>query len=282
MSARETTIVAGVAFSPHAQLIASTAFVLARRLSARVVFIHVGSEDVETRQRLNTVLREAEITGDCELVLRPGNPAEILLDVADELHADLLITGALESEGMLQTLFGSVARKVARRAHCPVLLLPLNVHTVPRLDNVVMGVRSGESVDSMLNFTLKLIRSAGQSKLHIVQESDYALRLAARYVDEREREEFESRQRSSLADALSVYDFSGIHLEVAVLDDTAEGIGLAEYARNNGADLVVTQAPSRALTLRDRIITHPAESVLVNLPCGILLYRSESKSAGKE
>lgn len=282
MSARETTIVAGVAFSPHAQLIAATAFVFARRLSARVVFVHVGPEDAETRQRLAAVLHEAEITGDCELILRPGNPAEILLEVAEELHADLLITGALESEGMLQTLFGSVARKIARRAQCMVLLLPLNVHTVPRLDHVVMGVRSGEPVESMLNFTLRLLRSAGQSSLRIVQESDYALRLAARYLDEREREAFDSKQRSDLADSLSVFDFSGIDLQVEVLDDSAEGVGLVEHARNNGADLVITQAPSRTLTLRDRLITHPTESVLLDLPCGILLYRSKSKSIGNE
>ncbi len=276
MSERESTIVAGVAFSPHAQLIASSAFVFARRMAARVVFVHVGEEDAETRARLQTMLRAAEGAGECELILRPGNPEDVLLDAAQEVGAQLLITGALESEGMLQRIFGSVARKVARRAKCPVLLLPLNVQSIPRLDRVVLGVHSGEDITAMLRFTLMLLRTAGKSRLHIVQEADFMNRLAARYVDDGEREAFENQQRGALADTLSVYDLSGVDVEAEVLDDSAEGVAIMEYARTIGADLVITQAPPRALTILDRFTSHPADSVLFSLACGILLYRVQA------
>lgn len=273
MSDRESTIVAGVAFSPHAQIIASTAFEFARRLDARVVFVHVGDDDAENRHRLREMLRAANIDTECELILRTGDPADVLTGAAEELEAELLVTGALETEGMFQRIFGSVARKIARRAQCPVLLLPLNVHSVPRLDRVVLGVRKGEDFSEMLQFTLHLLHTAGKSHLHIVQEADYANRLAARYVEDSELEEFESMQRSMLADLLAEYDFTGVDVDVEVLDDSDEGIAIVEHARNIGADLVITQAPPRALTLRDRFITHPAESVLFSLPCGILLFR---------
>jgi nucleotide-binding universal stress UspA family protein len=276
------TIVAGVAFSPHAGLIASTAFEFARRLHARVVFVHVGEDREETRTRLRELLRAANVSSDCELLLRSGDPADVLIGAAEEEQADLLVTGALETERMIQRIFGSVARKVARRATCPVLLLPLNVNIIPRLDRVVLGVRTGEDISAMLQFALKLLHSAGKSRLHIVQEADYMNRLAARYVDDDDIEQFESMQRSMLADTLSEYDFSGVDVHVEVLDDSAEGIAIVEYARNTGADLVITQAPPRALTLRDRFITHPAESVLFSLPCGILLYRAMGEWAGTE
>ncbi|MDX9757810.1 MAG: universal stress protein [Bacteroidota bacterium] len=277
----ESTIVAGVAFSPHAQLIAATAFAFARRLGARVLFVHVG-EDVETtRARLRAMLRAANVDTACELILRSGDPADVLTGVAEQVNATLLVTGALETEGMLQRIFGSVARKIARRALCPVLLLPLSVHAIPRLDRVVLGIRAGEEFSGMLAFTLRLLRSAGQTRLHVVQEADYLNRLAARYVDEREATEFENAQRSMLADTLAEYDLTGLDIEMDVLDDSTEGIAVIEYARRIEADLVITQAPPRALTLRDRYISHPADSVLFSLPCGILLYRADS-TAGKE
>ena len=277
----ETTIVAGVAFSPHAKSIASIASVFARRLSARLAFVHVGEEDAEARERLQSLLGAAGVTDEHELVLRSGNPADVLLEVATEKNAGLLIMGGMESEGMLERIFGSVARKVARRALCPVLLIPLDVRTSPSLDHVILGIRYGEDLDSVLQFTLELLRSAGKSRLHIVQESDFASRLAARYIDDEERAEFRKSQKSALTDMLSVHDFSGIDLQVAVLDESAEGVALVEYARKTDADLVITQAPSRSLTLRDRLITHPAEALLFMLPCGILLYRCGA-DAGEE
>ena len=282
MSDRESTIVAGVAFSPHAQIIASTAFEFARRLDARVVFVHVGEDDDQNRDRLREMLRAANIDTECELILRTGDPADVLTGAAEELEAELLVTGALETEGMFQRIFGSVARKIARRALCPVLLLPLHVNSIPRLDRVVLGVHSGEDISSMLRFTLKLLHAAGKSRLCFVQEADYMNRLAARYVDERDIEDFDSMQRSMLADMLSEYDLSGLDIDIEVLDDSAEGIAIVEYARKTGADLVITQAPPRALTLRDRFISHPADSVLFSLPCGILLFRSAADTVEKE
>jgi nucleotide-binding universal stress UspA family protein len=276
VSDRTEVIVAGVAFSPHAQLIAATASRFSALLGARTVFVHVGEEAEETRVRLADVLRAAAVDSDCELLLRTGSPEDVLLAVAEEQQAALMVTGALEEEGMFQRIFGSVARRIARKAGCPVLLIPLNVHHVPKLEHVVMGVRFGEDIAPMLSYTLNLLRAAGEHRLHIVQETDYADRLAARYVDQRERDEFDSEQYRALIDYLSVYDLSDFEVEVKVLDDSAEGIAIVEYARSVGSDLVITQAPSRALTFWDRVFTHPAESALTSLPCGMLLYRGET------
>ena len=276
VSDRTDVVVAGVAFSPHAQLIAATGSRFSSLLGAKTVFVHVGEEGEETRTHLSNVLREAGVHSDCELVLRSGSPEDVLLDIAEERDAILLVTGALEEEGMFRRIFGSVARKIARRAECQVLLIPVTVTRVPRLENVVLGVRFGEDITPMLKYTLKLLRAAGQSRLHIVQETDFADRLAARYVADRNRDEFESDQQSALVDYLSVYDLTDFDVVVEVLDESAEGIAIVEYARKIGADLVVTQAPSRALTLWDRVLTHPAESAMTSLPCGMLLFREET------
>ena len=58
--------------------------------------------------------------------MRIGNPAQQILAFLEEAHADLVIMGR-QGHGAFETLlFGNIAGKVARRAACPVLLIPLD------------------------------------------------------------------------------------------------------------------------------------------------------------
>ncbi len=59
-----------------------------------------------------------------DIVVRVGDPREIVLTVADEVGADLIVLGTHARRGIGRVLLGSVAESVTRRAHCPVLVLP--------------------------------------------------------------------------------------------------------------------------------------------------------------
>ena len=54
-------------------------------------------------------------------MLREGSPREAILQVADELRADLIVMGTHGRKGVSRVLLGSVAEKVVRTAPCPVL-----------------------------------------------------------------------------------------------------------------------------------------------------------------
>lgn len=53
--------------------------------------------------------------------------SERLVDIADELHADLLIIGTHGRRGFKRLILGSVAEGVARLSKIPVLLIPAKV-----------------------------------------------------------------------------------------------------------------------------------------------------------
>lgn len=53
-----------------------------------------------------------------------GEPVKVILDVASQQGAELIVIGTHGRSGFAQLLLGSVAEKVVRRARCPVLIVP--------------------------------------------------------------------------------------------------------------------------------------------------------------
>lgn len=52
-----------------------------------------------------------------------GRPATKLVELAKELHADMLVMGTHAREGIDRLFFGSVAAEVVRASECPVLTI---------------------------------------------------------------------------------------------------------------------------------------------------------------
>lgn len=57
-----------------------------------------------------------------ELVIRPGDPFQVLSDVAHEVRADCVVVGSSESIG--HRFAGSLAVRLVRNAHWPVTVVP--------------------------------------------------------------------------------------------------------------------------------------------------------------
>ena len=67
------------------------------------------------------LLEERGIEAEYQVAL--GNPAEMILDVAEERGADMIVVGSREV-GLIQRLLGqSVSGAVQRKAHCDVLIV---------------------------------------------------------------------------------------------------------------------------------------------------------------
>lgn len=58
-----------------------------------------------------------------EFIGLDGLPAEEIVELADERHADLIVVGTREAGFLERLLVGSVSKGVARRAHCDVLIV---------------------------------------------------------------------------------------------------------------------------------------------------------------
>jgi len=70
-------------------------------------------------EKLKEALRDACAEG--ETVVREGTPAGEIVDAADELHAELVVVGAVGQSGLRRLRLGSVAEAVAYSSPVPVL-----------------------------------------------------------------------------------------------------------------------------------------------------------------
>lgn len=103
------------------------AVTIVERFSARLLVVYVlespgeGPEEKEM-DRLCTWIPE-EIQARCQMkeVVRKGNPAEQILEVADSADCDMIVLGAQHKRFRDTTVIGTTTMNVTRHAPCPVL-----------------------------------------------------------------------------------------------------------------------------------------------------------------
>jgi nucleotide-binding universal stress UspA family protein len=79
-------------------------------------------EDVDaTLEAAATIAREAGV--EANVYPRQGDPADAILDVAEEQEADLIVVGNKGMTGAKRFLLGSVPNKVSHHAPCSVLII---------------------------------------------------------------------------------------------------------------------------------------------------------------
>ena len=83
---------------------------------------------VNPREEVDNTLSEAadivkESGLDVEIFARQGDPADAILDVAEETDADLIVVGNKGMTGAKRFLLGSVPNKVSHHAPCSVLII---------------------------------------------------------------------------------------------------------------------------------------------------------------
>lgn len=83
-------------------------------------------KDDERKQKVQSFLGKKVYDlgyGVINVEVRIGDPGMQISDYAKEIEADLIVISSHGERGFLQNLIGSVAERVVRRAHCPVLVL---------------------------------------------------------------------------------------------------------------------------------------------------------------
>jgi universal stress protein E len=146
LSAGAKTFLVPTDFSDCARKAAKEALVLAESFRGRIIFFHVvdlyplytvayadefgvsvplpppAPEVIEKEwQDFLSGLPVKEV--DWEKYTEEGEAATTILQEADQKHADLIVMGTHGRTGLEYMLLGSVAEKVVRRAHCPVLTI---------------------------------------------------------------------------------------------------------------------------------------------------------------
>jgi nucleotide-binding universal stress UspA family protein len=142
-----SSIVVGTDGSPTAQEAVRQAAQLAKSVNAKVYIVSAFEpvsdarlrdeqqqvpEDlqwmVNPREDVEDALEEGaqSLEGDglaVETIARQGDPADAILDVAEEKGADLIVVGNKGMKGAKRFLLGSVPNKISHHAPCSVMII---------------------------------------------------------------------------------------------------------------------------------------------------------------
>lgn len=109
---------------------------------------------------------EEQMTVD--IVSREGPTAKVILDVAKEREAGLIITGQKDRGNAVRKLFGSTVTRLAQKTHVPLIVVPEGaVYTTPRA--IALANDMSESNDIHTLDMLHLLTETLHSKLYIVR-----------------------------------------------------------------------------------------------------------------
>jgi nucleotide-binding universal stress UspA family protein len=140
------TILFGTDFSADSDYAFSLATALARDYHARLLIAHVrevpivavgefgytppDGEDVSEAEERLTALKPSDQTIEVDYLLAEGSAGTELIRLADDHDCDLIVVGSHGHTGLARLLMGSVAERIVRGAHCPVLVVkqPLATH----------------------------------------------------------------------------------------------------------------------------------------------------------
>ncbi|HTW13314.1 MAG TPA: universal stress protein [Solirubrobacteraceae bacterium] len=142
------SILVGTDGSSTAATAVQEAVRLASRLSARLLIVSAYEPVSDLRQReerqalpedaqwmvgpredvLNVLERARELAqrdgvGSIETFARQGDPADAIIDVAEEQSCDLIVVGNKGMTGAKRFLLGSVPNKISHHAPCSVLIV---------------------------------------------------------------------------------------------------------------------------------------------------------------
>lgn len=266
-----------VALSPTSGLVAREASRLSRSLGLRMRFLHVGARTPAIHRRFQTLLEHSLTESGGDVTFRTGRIEDV---VAEEAQAsDLVVLGALEQEGPLGSFFSSVARRVARTAPCPTLLLPSPSPNPEPFRRLVAVMDPSTPSPEMLRDVLELARAEHVEILHVVQELELpALNLALEEGADLDQTEEERRvsvlaARHRLANLLEDCQADQVPIRVESLAGR-EGLEAIRYSQENSADLLIVPAPERdQSTVLERLFPRGTDLTLLNLPCALLAWR---------
>jgi len=279
-------IAVGVAFSPTSEAMLAETIRLAKLFNSEVLLIHVGARTAEVEQRMNAMMAKCEALRDrVSVIWGSGDPVNVILDSCKKNHVDLLVTGALKKENLVQYYVGSIARKVLRKAGCSVLtIINPSIESVP-YKNIVVSAEASPHVVDAISTACGFAPKDYSAWLHVVKEVKlYGLSMAA--ADQHTEEEYDDvrqglvkQEIENVNEMMRHIPHEGVRINVKTVSGKS-GFELSGFAHRKNAELLVIGAPPRRFSLIDRLFPHDMEYILADLPCSLLVvqpskYRKE-------
>lgn len=213
-------------------------------------------------------------------VLR-GRAATQIVELANEIRADLIVVGSRGLGTWKRLLLGSVSAEIVDHATCPVL-----VARKPSVGSVILGDDGSEGSRAAAGLLARLPALAGSSiKVVAVAEVLNATALgfspavSGAFMTEmiESTAEAEERLGELTKTTAAILGNAGITAETDVLSGNPAH-ELVRLARSSGADLVVVGTTGLTGVAR-AVLGSVARNVLINAPCSVLVVHQPGTTA---
>jgi len=273
------TILTGIAFSPNLKANVFETLRLGSLLNAKVVLVHVGDKNNKKEQQiLEYCSAFPEFKDQVSVIWKSGNPVEVIITACKEQQADLLILGAAKQNKINKYYLGAVAKKIAKKAPCSLLLLiKPSVDRIPCRHIVVNGLKHPKT-NNTIQASFEFASAIGSSNVTIVEEVSQS-EVTIKVDDDKSlekstllQEQILERETSRVSIILNEIDSSlkkGINIKSQGIFGT-RGYSIGHYAKVKRADLLVMNKPEKS-TFWDKIFPQDIDYILSELPTDVLI-----------
>jgi nucleotide-binding universal stress UspA family protein len=231
-------------------------------------------------EKIAEALRKTGLT--VETRLGQGPPGPVLIELAERVHADLIVIGTRGLTGFEHLLFGSTAEHVVRRSRCPVLTIhPKDGEPREPVETVIVPTDlSADAAQAVEVFTQVF---DGVGRPHVV------LAFAdptPPYLDPFKHENLEKwhqpdllkqeidEQMNPLVTKLRDH---GFEVEAVVLDGGPVP-AIVDLARERSADMIVMSTHGRSAIV-NLLLGRTAQRIVQHAPCPVLTARPTGRPA---
>lgn len=170
---------------------------------------------------LEDFMLEVDPKGEIENEILIGFPADEVVNYSKDF--DLIIMGTTGKGGIINKVFGSVSSTVARRAHCPVLLVPKG-YTFKDVHHILYA-SNYESADDDLLKDLLNFNKIFKSTIH--------------FVHVREEDSNFEKTKEDIFEDLFASGEPDFCFHISEIDAESVAEGLNDYALSHGVGMVV-------------------------------------------
>lgn len=273
------TILTGIAFSPNLKANVFETLRLGSLVKAKVVLVHVGNKTVEKEQKIAEYCNAfPEFKDQISIVWKSGDPVDIIIGACNEYKADLLILGAAKREKLMKYYLGSIARKIAKKAPCSLLLfIKPSIERVPCRHIVVNGLEHPKT-NNTIEASFEFANAIGSNKITIVEEISQS-EVTIQVEDDKSleksnllKEQLLERETSRITTILNTIDAS-LKENITIKSQGIfgkRGYSIGHYAKVQRADLLVMNKPEKSSFL-DKIFPQDIDYILSELPTDVLI-----------
>ncbi len=215
----------------------------------------------------NLKLDPARVTA----VLREGEPKDVVLKVADEVDADLIIMGSRGLKRIQSILENSVSQYVFQLASRPMLLVRDDLY-VKKINRIMVAMDKSESAKETLKLAITFLRDMKGGRLVLVHTNP-DMKLKPGEIAANPEED------PVLIPAIAEAKKYGISYK-AVAPEGKPGARICQLAEDLNVDLLMLGSPDRRPTIAkglpdlDRLLGQSlSDYVRVYAPCPVLLVR---------